>query len=119
MRTIVVCVSALVLLAGCREDETAGTDAETCAEVADEQIIVLDDLLTSTDGFDPEELADAADASEVFRRVADEEARLGARAEQLGCSEEEMARLLCERFDLLTANEVATALKDGSSCARP
>lgn len=118
MRTIAVCVAILALAGGCASEESAGADAETCADVADENIILLNDVLVEAEEADPSEAGD--DSIAVLDGLAEAQAELDARAQELGCDDEEMIELMCDRLGLLEVrNATADALRNDPSCATP
>lgn len=102
-RRVAGAIVALLLGSGC------GGGTVTCASVADDAIVVLQDTISLVDGFSDEELdAFITAGSGTPGPLADLERRgdeLSAQAASIGCSDVDMASLLVERSgDLDTTN---------------
>lgn len=94
-----VFVALALLVAACGGD--GGSDpasASTCEELADVSIVLVQDALDSIAGLGIDDMPE--DMPEAFVRLEE----LAVRADELGCTEEEGSRLLCERYDRLTAD---------------
>jgi len=93
-------------LAGCgsggddEEDEVSIEDAETCEEVADYFAGVAQNFIDDAEDAGMTALM-AGTESEVFQRYQPQLELTQQRAQELGCSEEEMRPLLSERVDEL------------------
>lgn len=102
-RRVAGSVAVLLLGSGC------GGGAVTCASVADDAIVVLQDTIDLVEGFSDEELdAFITSGTGTPESLADLERRgdeLSAAAASIGCSDADMASLLVERSgDLDTSN---------------
>jgi hypothetical protein len=102
----VFCALALTLPA-CGGDDDDTASGETCEDLADDGIAVIQDALTEAEDLDLEALAAADGEPPEF--IAEMEGRieeLDARQEELGCTDEEMDELMCDRVGDLDAEGV-------------
>ena len=112
-KTLGLIVVLAVTAAACGGD--SGNDpstAESCEELADVAVVMLQEALDSIAGLGIDEVPD--EMPEAFVRLED----IDARADELGCSDEEGERLLCERYGSLRADGEApefflSSLQDG------
>lgn len=109
MRRFFLSLMALALVvAACGDDDAAADPAslDSCDGLAVAGIDLLQDTIDVIDGLDAEGLAALANAEETppvfveFQRRGDE---LTARADEIGCSDEEMTTLLAEKAGGLSA----------------
>ncbi len=105
MRKLLMMFLVLSLaLAGCtfgeEEDAASIEDAETCEEVADYFAGVAQNFIDDAEDAGMTALM-AGTESEVFQRYQPQLELTQQRAQELGCSEEEMRPLLSERVDEL------------------
>lgn len=102
-------VLALVA-AACGDDDGGGTDpasAESCEELADIGINLMQDAVDQFDDMDLAEFMEMASSDEMpaeLQRLEEIGTQMETRAEELGCSDEEGDRLMCERVDELKAD---------------
>jgi hypothetical protein len=91
-------------LVGCtfgeEEDAASIEDAETCEEVADAFAVVAQDFINDAEDAGMAALSAGMD-SEVVQEYLPQVELAQAKAQELGCSEEEMRPLLEERLDEL------------------
>lgn len=108
MRMLFVLLLTLsLLLAGCgigrggnddQPDPASIEDAETCEDVADYFVVVGQDFIDDAEDAGMTALAAGAE-SEVLQRYLPKLEEIGQKADELGCSEDEMRPLLLERID--------------------
>ncbi len=112
MKRTVTAVMALVLvLAACGGDDAAQDPAsiDSCEGLAGAGIVLLQDTIDLIDSLDANALAALGEGDEVPPEFAEVEARgneLTERADAIGCSEEEMARLMADRAGDLSSDSV-------------
>lgn len=96
--------------AACGDDDGSASDpaaADSCEELADIGIDLMQEAVDEIDKMDLAEFMELASSEELppelarFEEVGD---ALEARAGEIGCSEEEGQRLMCERIDRLSAS---------------
>lgn len=81
---------------------------ETCETLVDSAMELVQDAIDQLDRMSVEELAAAeGEAPDAFRRLEAEGEALGERAGELGCSRDEVARLVADRVDRLVAGSDA------------
>jgi hypothetical protein len=107
---IVTAATLILLVAGCGDDDDGGgvggaTDpaaANSCEELAD---VVLNIFQEAIDEVDQMDIADftSDEAPEAIQRLETLGDQLDSRASELGCSDAEGERLVCDRIDRLTA----------------
>jgi hypothetical protein len=105
-------LAVMLLAAACGDDDGGGngTDpaaADTCEELADVGINMLQSAVDELDEMELDDFMAAASSDEMppaLQRMETLGEELEIRAEQLGCSEEEGQELLCERIDQLKAD---------------
>ena len=106
--------AALLLLAlvaaACGDDDAADpASLDSCEGLAAAGVAMLQDTIDLIDGLDASALAALTDESEPppeFAALQDRGEELTARADEIGCSDEEMAALLADRAGDLSADSV-------------
>lgn len=112
MKTLVAAILAFALVAvACGGDGAAADPASlsSCDGLASAGIALLQDTIDLIDGLDASELTALSDGSEPPAEFTALQARgdeLTARADAVGCSDEEMATLVAERASDLSADSV-------------
>jgi hypothetical protein len=99
MRQKLAAVGAAALMAaGC----STGSTAE-CAAIADDAIVLLQGFVDEVDALNEAGEGERVFDPEFVARLEDDAAALDDRSASAGCTEQQMADLLSERSDLLTA----------------
>ncbi|MEE9298740.1 MAG: hypothetical protein V3V29_06875 [Acidimicrobiia bacterium] len=111
MRRLAVALLAMALVtATCGDDDAADPGSvDSCEGLAVAGIALLQDTIDIIDDLDIEALAALGESDETPEVFADVEARgdeLTARADELGCSDEQMAALMANRAGDLSADSV-------------
>ncbi len=114
MKRIAVALLSLALLAtACGDDEAVdaidAASLDSCEGLAAAGIALLQDTIDLIDGLDADALAVLGDGAETppeFVALQTRGDEMTARADEIGCSDEEMAALLSERANNLTADSV-------------
>lgn len=114
MKRIAVALLSLALLAtACGDDEAVdaidAASLDSCEGLAAAGIALLQDTIDLIDGLDADALAALGDGAETpteFVALQTRGDEMTARADDIGCSDEEMAALLSERANNLTADSV-------------
>ena len=109
MKRLATLLIVLALVAAACGDDDAADPAslDSCEGLAGAGIAMLQDTIDLIDGLDAEALAALSDGSAVppefveFQQRGDE---LTARADEIGCTDEEMAGLMAERAANLSAD---------------
>lgn len=110
MKRIATLLIALALIAAaCGDDDAAADPAslDSCEGLAVAGISMLQDTIDLIDGLDATALAAFSDGSDVppeFVEIQQRGDELTARADEIGCSDEEMAALMAERAADLSAD---------------
>lgn len=87
-------------------------DAASCEDVADEAIVLVQDVLDEVGGMSMEDMQ-SAEEPEFVQELEAEGEELEQRAEELDCSDQQMADLVAERAeDLEAEGPVAELLRD-------
>ncbi|MDH3499854.1 MAG: hypothetical protein OEM97_07015 [Acidimicrobiia bacterium] len=98
MRRVVIAVGlCAAVLAGC-----SGA-SESCGDIADEGIDLIQEFVDEVDAMDADAIADAISDSEFLGDLEARANSLDERAAAAGCSEDEMAGLLDDRSGDLSA----------------
>jgi hypothetical protein len=110
--TILLATLVVVAVAACGDDSGGSADPaslNSCESLADASIDLLQDTLDVVDSMSAEELAAMGSSEETPPELATIETRgtaLEARAEDLGCTEEQMSSLMTARVDELSSDTV-------------
>jgi hypothetical protein len=80
-----------------------GSDADTCEGIADQGMAVVQDMLDEIDDMSVEELLAGEEPAAITDLTAKMD-ELEVRADELGCSDEEMEELFTARLGNLTAD---------------
>ncbi|MBI5158233.1 MAG: hypothetical protein HZA58_09550 [Acidimicrobiia bacterium] len=109
--TVLLATLLVVALAACGDDGGSADPASvnSCESLADASIALLQDTLDIIDSMSAEELAAMGNSEETPPALASIESRgtaLEDRAEELGCTEEQMSALMTARVDDLSSDTV-------------
>lgn len=110
--SVLLATLLLVAVAACGDDDGGSANPaslDSCASLADASIALLQDTLDIIDSMSVEELAAMGSSEETPPELAAIEARgtaLEERAENLGCTEEQMSSLMIARADELDSDSV-------------
>ncbi|MDY7105961.1 MAG: hypothetical protein S0880_32650 [Actinomycetota bacterium] len=101
--TAVLAVMALIL-AGCGGDDDSA-DGASCVDLAGEMMELLQDTIDVASDMTLEEMIASGeeDTPEFLVELETEGEALEERAEEIGCSDEEMEQLMCDRVDEIEA----------------
>lgn len=108
-RALGLAIAATLVVAACGDDGADFSDPEsldTCEEVADGAVAVLQETIDIMDSMSVEELTAlgaSEETPEEFRSVEEQGRALEERSAEIGCSEEEFSSLVAERAADLTA----------------
>ena len=109
-RFAAVALTLALVVAACGDDDAASpADLDSCEGLALAGLDMLQDTIDLIDGFDAEALAALSEGTEPPPEFAALQVRgdeLTARADVVGCSDEEMAALLADSVDDLSADSV-------------
>lgn len=107
MRKFIVLFSALALvLAACGGGDgevQSVEDAESCEDVADLSIDMMQDMLDELSDMTMADFSNSEEPPEALQEFESDSEELQNKADELGCSSEEMQSLLQERTDQLEA----------------
>jgi hypothetical protein len=106
-RFSILLLAATLIVGACGDDGGGGTDpaaAGSCEELADVGINVLQEVLDELDKMELAEIMAAEEMPPAFVRLEELDQQMEARAEVLGCDEEEGVELMCDRIDRLDAD---------------
>ena len=107
MLAIVLMLSLIIAACGGDDDDDNGAvtnieDAETCEQVADIAIAEIQNLLDAVSNLTMADLM-SEDEPEALTNFETEFEAIGDKADEIGCSDEEMQGLFEDRVDSLTA----------------
>ncbi len=110
-RTAIALAAVALVAAACGGDDSAAEPAslDSCEGLAVAGIAMLQDTIDFVDGLDASELAALGDSDTPppeFRALQDRGDALSSRADEIGCSDEEMAALVADRAGDLSADSV-------------
>ena len=109
-RLAVALLSLALVAAACGDDDAVdAASLDSCEGLAGAGIALLQDTIDLIDGLDAAALAALGDETETppeFVALQTRGDEMSARADEIGCSDEEMAALLSERAGSLSADSV-------------
>ncbi len=110
-RLVAFLLSLTLVVAACGDDAAADpSDLNSCEGLAGAGLSMLQETIDLIDGLDAAALAEFADPesepSPEFAALEERGNELTARADEIGCSDEEMTALLVARVDELSADSV-------------
>lgn len=105
-RSMIAVLSAMALtLAACGGDDDDAAGGDSCEDLADEGIALIEDALSEAADLDLEEIAAAGgEEPEFVTELQTKGEELEARQDELGCTEEEMDALMCDRIGDIEAD---------------
>lgn len=114
MRKYIVLLSVMILLlpacGGSENEPQDAGDAESCEDVADLTIDLMQNMLDEISGMSAAEFTGGEQLPESFQQFQTDAEELRTRGEELGCSTEEMQTLIQERVDQLEAEGPAAEM---------
>ena len=126
MRKALVLLLALALTAAACGDDDGGTggstdpaDANSCEDLADVTINLIQEAIDAVAGMDMADFLAMADEGTIppeFERMESVGEEIEARADQLGCTDEDAQQLVCDRLGRIeTGSDVAELILTGVS----